>query len=323
MFSKILVGVDGTSGGRDAIAFAARLADSPSSVTLVHVRAGRGWLLRAAAGRGAGLELEESLELLERERAATATESLAELESVESSSAGAGLHEHAEASGADLIVVGSSSRGLLGRVMLGDDTRGALNGASCAVAIATRGYEEHPVPVARVGVAYNGSPESIVALATARELAGPKGAEVLALEVVGVPTAAFTGLAPAAYGETINTMLEEAKERMQALAGAHGSAVFGIPGEELAAFSGEVDMLVVGSRGYGPVKRLVLGSTSDYLERHARCSVLVLPRPIAPGEDGDAGAAAAGASSAGDAGLSGAETGQAESGQPETEQAGT
>jgi hypothetical protein len=42
-----------------------------------------------------------------------------------------------------------------------------------------------------------------------------------------------------------------------------------------------VDILVVGSRGYGPVKRLVLGSTSDYLERHARSSLLVLPRSAA------------------------------------------
>jgi hypothetical protein len=41
---------------------------------------------------------------------------------------------------------------------------------------------------------------------------------------------------------------------------------------------GQLDILVVGSRGYGPVRRLVLGSTADYLERHARCSLLVLPR---------------------------------------------
>ncbi|HEV3318115.1 MAG TPA: universal stress protein [Solirubrobacteraceae bacterium] len=38
---------------------------------------------------------------------------------------------------------------------------------------------------------------------------------------------------------------------------------------------------MVGSRGYGPVKRLVLGSTSDYLQRHARCPLVVLPRTTA------------------------------------------
>ena len=49
-------------------------------------------------------------------------------------------------------------------------------------------------------------------------------------------------------------------------------------GEELAAFGDDVDILVVGSRSYGPVRRLMLGSTSEYLERHARCSLVVLPR---------------------------------------------
>ena len=47
-----------------------------------------------------------------------------------------------------------------------------------------------------------------------------------------------------------------------------------------------LDLLVVGSRNYGPVKRLVLGSTSNYLARHARGPLLVLPRvATSPGED--------------------------------------
>jgi len=70
---------------------------------------------------------------------------------------------------------------------------------------------------------------------------------------------------------------------MKEVPGVEGHAVYGLAGEELAAFGDQVDILVVGSRGYGPVKRLVLGSTSDYLERHARCSLLVLPRVA--GED--------------------------------------
>jgi nucleotide-binding universal stress UspA family protein len=226
------------------------------------------------------------MELLERERANAGVE--AELVSVEGASPGTGLHLLAEERGADVLVVGSSARGVIGRAMLGDDTRGALNGATCAVAIAARGYDEHPLPFARVGVAYNGSPESVAALAAAQDVAAATHAEVRALEVVGVPTAAFTGLAPATFGATIDLMLAEASERMKELEGAHGRAVYGVPGEELAAFGGEVDLLVVGSRSYGPFKRLVLGSTSDYLERHARCSLLVLPRAQAANEAEDA-----------------------------------
>jgi hypothetical protein len=64
--------------------------------------------------------------------------------------------------------------------------------------------------------------------------------------------------------------------------------VYGLTGEELAAFGDELDVLVVGSRGYGPVKRLMLGSTSEYLERHARCSLVVIPRvAVKPGVDAE------------------------------------
>ena len=80
-------------------------------------------------------------------------------------------------------------------------------------------------------------------------------------------------------------MIHEAKGRMQELSDVEGHAAYGLAGEELAAFSDKVDILVVGSRGYGPVKRLVLGSTSDYLQRHARCSLLVLTRATSSGED--------------------------------------
>ena len=165
--------------------------------------------------------------------------------------------------------------------MLGDDTRAALNGAPCAVAIATRGYGEHHAPLARIGVAYNSSPESEAALAARKQLAIVTGATVHALEVVSIPSAAYTGLMPPAIGESIEVLLQQANDRMRELAGADGRAVYGLAGEELAAFGDELDILVVGSRGYGPVRRLVLGSTSAYLEHHARCSLLVLPRAAA------------------------------------------
>jgi nucleotide-binding universal stress UspA family protein len=98
------------------------------------------------------------------------------------------------------------------------------------------------------------------------------------MEVVSIPTYAFTGLMPPMVGEGVDVILAEANARMRELDGVDGRAVYGLTGEELAAFGDELDILVVGSRSYGPFRRLVLGSTSDYLERHARCSLLVLPR---------------------------------------------
>jgi nucleotide-binding universal stress UspA family protein len=52
-------------------------------------------------------------------------------------------------------------------------------------------------------------------------------------------------------------------------------------GTTLVDFGAQADLLVVGSRSYGPIGRLINGSTSNYLERHARCPLLILPRDAA------------------------------------------
>jgi nucleotide-binding universal stress UspA family protein len=162
--------------------------------------------------------------------------------------------------------------------MLGDHTRASLNGAPCGVAIASRGYGESPKPFAIVGVGYDGSPESQVALAAARDVARAYRSRIRALEVVSIPTYAFGGLVVPATGEAIDALIAEANKRLEGLEGVDGDAAYGLTGEELAALGDEVDLLVVGSHSYGPWQRLVLGSTTDYLERHARCPLLVMPR---------------------------------------------
>ncbi|HEY7934159.1 MAG TPA: universal stress protein [Solirubrobacteraceae bacterium] len=284
MFKNVLVGVDGRPNSDDAIALASVLTDQDGKLTLAHVHSGE---LRPSHAITPGLvkaEREASHELLEQQRAKANIQ--AQLISIVAMTVGRGLHEQAEEQNADLLVVGSCAHGAFGRAMLGDDTRAALNGAPCAVAVASLGYAKHPETITKIGVAYNGSPESEAALAVARKLAAPTGATLRAREVVSIPTIAYTGIMPPAIGESIDVMLAEANGRMHALGDIDGQAVYGLPGEELAAFSGQVNLLIVGSRGYGPVKRLVLGSTSDYLERHARCSLLVLPRgATSAGED--------------------------------------
>lgn len=276
MFKNVIVGVDGRPTGRDAIALAARLVDREGKLTLAHVHSGELRPVHAATPGLVAAEREESHALLERERADAGVE--AELLSLVAMSAGRGLHDLAEELDADLLVVGSCSHGLFGRAMLGDDTRTALNGAPCAVAVARRGYAEHPLVLASIGVGYDGSPESEAALAVAREIAAGLRSKLDALQVVSLPSYAFSGVGAPALGEVVEQMLQEARERMAKLDGVDGHAVYGLAGEELAAFGAQHDLLVVGSRGYGPIRRLVLGSTSEYLQRHARCSLLVLAR---------------------------------------------
>jgi len=56
-----------------------------------------------------------------------------------------------------------------------------------------------------------------------------------------------------------------------------GRAIHGLTGEKPTAFSERMGILVVGSRGHSPLRRMVAGP-SDCLEHHARCSVLALSR---------------------------------------------
>jgi nucleotide-binding universal stress UspA family protein len=186
----------------------------------------------------------------------------------------------AEWIGADLIVVGSTRRTRLGRVVLGDDTCSALDGAPCAVAVAPAGYAEHPKAMREIGVAYDESPESRHALEIARDLAREQGAKLSAFEVVELPVyAANTG----GYATTMTLseqFLADTRGRIESLGDVGGHAVFGVPGEELTVYSASLGLLVVGSRGYGPIGRLVHGSTTRYLLHHARCPLLAITKAV-------------------------------------------
>jgi nucleotide-binding universal stress UspA family protein len=136
MFDKVLVGIDGRQGGRDAIALARSLASPGAELTFAHV-----FSAPTAAGRAGALALMVEQETAERllGREARQAALLVDTAVVFDMSVGRGLHRLAEQRTSDLLVLGSCHRGLLGRVVLGDDTSHALNGAPCAVAIAPRG----------------------------------------------------------------------------------------------------------------------------------------------------------------------------------------
>lgn len=284
MFENVLVGVDGRPNGRDAIVLATRLVADGGRLTLAHIHSGTAHLSHTSAAAMDKVE-QDAMAILESERAKAEVQ--AELVSFGARSPGHGLHVLAEQRGADLIVVGSCSRTALGRAMLGDDTRAALNGAPCAVAIAVRGYAEHPMPIATIGVGYDGSPESTHALAVARKVATRNRSLVKALHVVMLPSYAMAGIATPAIGESVDSLLQDAQTEMEELKDVDGRAVYGLPGEELVSFGKDLDLMVVGSRSYGPVRRLMLGSTSNHLERHGLCSLLVLPRTASGGPDPD------------------------------------
>jgi nucleotide-binding universal stress UspA family protein len=272
MFKNVVVGVDGRVSGRDAIALAAQLTEPGGTITLTNVLPG---VYKPAHAIVPGMVEEDcarakALLKTEREHAGVA----AELDVVQAASPGQGLHECAETRDADLLVLGTCRHGIVGRAILGNDTRAAINGAPCAIAVAPLGYAEHPKPIKTIGVGYDRSSESKAALEAAKELAKRTHAKVRAREVVSIPYTGFIG----PIGVGLDELIEEADEYMHSLPGVDGDAVYGLTGEELATFGSECDLLIVGSRGYGPLRRVMLGSTAINLQSRARGPLLILPR---------------------------------------------
>ncbi|HEV3071980.1 MAG TPA: universal stress protein [Solirubrobacteraceae bacterium] len=152
-----------------------------------------------------------------------------------------------------------------------------------------------PLPIATIGVGYNGSSRSIQALAVGRELAAAYGARIHVMEVVCPARVSNDPHATGMLSGRVDALLRQARERLAGLDGVDSCAVYGIAADELAAFGEEVDLLVVGLGSHAAGwHSLASASTSEYLQRHAPCPVLVVPRssrltcpePRAPGGRG-------------------------------------
>jgi nucleotide-binding universal stress UspA family protein len=276
MFTRIVVGVDCREGGRDALALATLLQS-----------AGGGELVAVYACAPTPLLHEDALARVEGElaRAGATGRALA----VSDRSPSHALRTIAERDGAELIVIGSSHRAGAERVLAGDDAAATLHCAPCAVAVAPRGFASAPRTLRRIGVGLNGSAESRVALALACRLARRADGRVRAITVVAAPVppwpavawnTAWSGDEPGALGSNERLLAGITAELDDDVT---PEAVVGTAWKELAARSEELDVLVVGARAYGPLRRLLLGSTSTKLAHHSACPLLVAPRGAHPG----------------------------------------
>jgi nucleotide-binding universal stress UspA family protein len=313
-FARIIVGYVPTDQGEDARALGVALAAACGAEPLLVSVVDTVWVERVGEPTGRVV-----VDRGERERAAVALAQAAELAQTcgngrvdqllqASSSPARGLHDTAVSEHADLIVVGSSHRGPIGRVLLGSVGERLLSGAPCAVAVAPRGHatrdSRHPKLIV---VAFDGSPEAWFALRTAYRLAVCVGATLRALTVIvprgtGVavgevmPFSGLDAVLSLADVEPLETMhLSEALERQERAARATLEAAVKTLGRGTSiqeqvvvgpdpasvivdAARGQADLLVLGSRAYGPVRRTLLGSVSTTAVRHAPCPVLVTPR---------------------------------------------
>ena len=288
--TKIIVGVDESERSMDAVALAARLT--------------RGWdaefVLVCAypyddtPGRGAHTGYREYLRedaLAVLGRAADAIPEARDVQrrAVPEISPARAIQEIAAQERASLIVIGSSHRGGVGRVLAGTTAERLLHGAPCPVAVAPSGYAKAAGgPIATIAVGFDGSPESEAALSGAVTLARSLGGRLQVIQVLDVTWIGSPALMQGPGFVMQPDDLEERARRHVAERVAHlpddvaaqPQVLTGEPEPLLAEQSEHADLFVVGSRGYGPHRAVLLGSVSGRLVRDATCPVLVVPRGI-------------------------------------------
>jgi nucleotide-binding universal stress UspA family protein len=281
---EIIVGVDGTERGEDALAFARRFsAVTGARLTLAAVYAYEE-LLGPAADRGRLRD--DAVAMLERERASLDGADVA-TRVVADPSPARGLQSLAEQGRAALIVIGSSHRGMIGRVLAGTTAERLLHGAPCPVAVVPLGYRKRvESPIRTIGVGYDASEESQRALNAASDAARRLDADLRVIRIfdtgtIGTPAVLAEPVRRAAVQEAETS----ARDVLQlAVAGlpddVRAEAVFMAGGatRELVSQTDGLDLLVLGSRGYGPRRAVLLGGVSHVVVREAACPVIVLPR---------------------------------------------
>lgn len=263
--NPILVGYDGSEESRDALALAKALAATTrASLLLAWVEPVGPLDVPYDAGfRPIQARAEEALAEVAQELRKEGFEVRTRVGLL--GSAAEGIHELGEEAAAQLVVVGSSHRGRVGRVLTGTVGTRLLHGSPCPVAVAPRGFAGEPVSLARIGVGYDGAPESELALAWAERLARAAAAR---LELLVVPDEEEL---------SAERVLADGLDRVTE-AHAQGAVRGGSAVEELVRLSERVDLLVIGSRGYGPLRRVLLGSVSAHVVGRSSCPVVVAPR---------------------------------------------
>jgi nucleotide-binding universal stress UspA family protein len=216
-----------------------------------------------------------------------------EIRSFEDRSRSRGLATAMDVLEPELIILGSSRRGAIGSAMLGTTSQRVIHDSSCPVALVPRSYDPKN-GVKLIGAAYSPTPEGREAVAAAGALARTTpGVRVRVITVADEDHAADQshGLMAEQYHDvstqersaergraSVEADVAEAVAELLAGVDHEVDVLVGDPAEGLVAASRFVDLLIMGSRGLGPKKAVMLGSVSRKVANAAACPLLILPR---------------------------------------------
>lgn len=185
--------------------------------------------------------------------------------------------------GARILVVGSRGRGGFPGLVLGSVSRQVTDHAPCPVTVVRASGERRPARLDRIAVGVDGSAHGRRALVFAGEVATATGAALTVVHATGARDADDAeDIGPRIDLDARRDWVEEWCEPLQEAGVEHDiSVVRGDPRTAVldAARADGADLVVVGSRGRGPVTRLVLGSVAAALTHDSELPVTVVPTP--------------------------------------------
>ena len=209
----------------------------------------------------------------------------------QSTSIPTGLMELVDAHDARLVVVGSSSSGLLGRVTLGSVTERLVHTASVPVAIAPRGYPLGPEPIRRLTAAYGGEADINGLIAAAAELAKQWPVQLRIVSFTVRPVTMYSGSIEPSVEDLV--VQQWARRTMDDIVKQLNDirARIAVPDVDVVVGSGHDwreavesipwesgDMLLLGSGAAGQAAQVFLGSAASKILRHAPVPVMIVPR---------------------------------------------
>jgi nucleotide-binding universal stress UspA family protein len=195
------------------------------------------------------------------------------------------LHDIAVARNASMLVVGSTHRGPLGRVAPGATAERLLHGAPCPVTVATPMLDADWTP-SQIGVGFIDVDEGRAGLSVAATIARAAGASIHALTAIeplewsqsaAIPSDRVDG-GPETSQAAAQRALDAAVQDLPSGIKASTEVVVRHAVDALIALSVDVELLVCGSRGYGPLRSVLLGTVTHRLTHAAHCPVVVVPR---------------------------------------------
>jgi nucleotide-binding universal stress UspA family protein len=287
MNGPIIAGVDGSERSRDALALSQELAAVlDARVIAVHIiewGALAGFQYESLPEDVRTIFDEVLNEISDSERDGierlVSEAGIGEAEFFGAASAAEGLHSVAEDRQAQLVVLGSSGRSGLATVFPGTTGRRLLAGSTVPIAVAPPDYAGEAHQLNRIGCALDARSVVPEGVEWGADLALRADAE---LELVAVHAIHALDDLPLSSRQGLHDYLRQSLEdTVAALRGridATPVLLDGDPAGEVAAHSAKLDLLVLGSRAYGPVRSVLAGSISSEIVRSAQCPVVVVPR---------------------------------------------